>query len=419
MSQLRGIRLLDHRVRVLALQRNARDVAEALGDECLNITSLEDLLSLKYENFEIGEAVYSGLCSVWWANTVELDFSSHDVQGDILGSLDSCITVYGHVKRLIHQYGFDDAVVFNGRLPIMRAFVRACEATETPFWIHERGSDLERFSRIRNALPHDRSALRARIDGVCSGVPNSELLEVAASLYAERRTGVIRNWRSYTDLQQPGVIHAFAEGARVLTFFTSTVSEYVGLGPQWRSGLFADQYAGIRQLTSDFLQQDLCDCVVIRVHPNESNASVLQQYLGLESLDQRVTVLPPDSPVDSYALIDASRYVLTFSSTIGIEAAYSGAVSILLGNAAYQGSGSVYEPETYEEVLNLVRTNSPPLSNAGAIRYGYWLARHGESFKYAREPRLGGEVTFRGKSVLPLFVRFGQRVKTFEKKFRR
>jgi len=71
--------------------------------------------------------------------------------------------------------------------------------------------------------------------------------------------------------------------------------------------------------------------------------------------------------VDSYDIVSAADVVLTFGSTIGIEAAYYGKPSILLGRAVYEDLGSCYVPSSHDELMKL-------LSSSGILPKNYLAA---------------------------------------------
>ena len=89
-----------------------------------------------------------------------------------------------------------------------------------------------------------------------------------------------------------------------------------------------------------------------------------------------VTVVPPDSMVSSYTLLFNAEKVVTFGSTIGIEAVYWNKPSVLLRGAYYMKLGGCYVPKTPAEAVELVKAELMPQGSEGAIKYGFWVMKN-------------------------------------------
>jgi hypothetical protein len=83
-------------------------------------------------------------------------------------------------------------------------------------------------------------------------------------------------------------------------------------------------------------------------------------------------VIPPESIVSSYALMDACEKVITFGSTTGVEASYWGKPSILVGRAYYEMTGACYHVRDKEELVRDLNDHLEPKDKLGAIKYGYF-----------------------------------------------
>ena len=109
-------------------------------------------------------------------------------------------------------------------------------------------------------------------------------------------------------------------------------------------------------------------------------------------------LIEPDSSISSYELLDHATTVLTFGSTVGIEAAFWGKPSVLAGPALYEALGSVYLPRTHDEVIELLTQELLPLDRLGALQYAFYWQSLGEEFRYwVAEGFIDGK--FRGQSL--------------------
>ncbi len=101
---------------------------------------------------------------------------------------------------------------------------------------------------------------------------------------------------------------------------------------------------------------------VIRAHPDEmrkgksSQESVISWAAGKDLMDlPNVRLIGPDETLSSYELIQRSKFVMVYNSSIGLEAALLGLPVLCAGKARYTQYPTVFYPETlrdYEELLD-------------------------------------------------------------------
>jgi hypothetical protein len=118
----------------------------------------------------------------------------------------------------------------------------------------------------------------------------------------------------------------------------------------------------------------------VRWHPNLTSCGPGEREVVdriIVETGSQATHYAPESPIDSYALLETADVVVTFGSTIGIESTYYGRPSVMLGRCLYQGLGSCYEPATHEEAVALIRQPLKPLPRLGALQYGLYIKCRG------------------------------------------
>src|SRR5690606_26555992 len=98
--------------------------------------------------------------------------------------------------------------------------------------------------------------------------------------------------------------------------------------------------------------------LVIRLHPHllRKHPDDLARWRSLVDRPS-VIAISPESPVDTYALIEASDTVITGGSTVGIEAVYWGRPSILLGPSDYDLLGAVHVAESNTHLEELMASD--------------------------------------------------------------
>jgi len=131
----------------------------------------------------------------------------------------------------------------------------------------------------------------------------------------------------------------------------------------------------------------------IRIHPNLKAVrwNFIRRVYKLETLYKNVSVIYPDSNVSTYTLLDSCNTVVSFGSTIGIEASYWGKPSVLIGRSSYENLGSVYVPKSHSEVISLLKDEKlKPLPRDGAEKFGLHWIKGGVSIKYFEGDRNNG-----------------------------
>jgi len=96
---------------------------------------------------------------------------------------------------------------------------------------------------------------------------------------------------------------------------------------------------------------------VIRAHPDElrvrkSSRETVEGWVASHGVDKEPNVIfvSPRETVSSYELIQKSKFVMIYNSTIGLEAAIMGAPVLCVGRARFTQYPTVFFPQTIEEV---------------------------------------------------------------------
>ncbi len=96
---------------------------------------------------------------------------------------------------------------------------------------------------------------------------------------------------------------------------------------------------------------------VIRAHPDElrmrkSSRETVEGWVSSQSADKEPNVIfvSPRETLSSYELIQKSKFVMVYNSTIGLEAAIMGVPVLCAGKARFTQYPTVFFPQTVEEV---------------------------------------------------------------------
>jgi hypothetical protein len=385
-----GLKLLDNEMSKIAIKTNQ---SEFKLDP--NI-SIENLKKLKHHNFEVGYAILSSIVSILRDPYISVE-KYYEFFNFLYGK---SISLYDFFIRNMMIKKPDLVLVFNGRFAYTRALIRACEALNIPYYTHERGANYTMYSIHENTMPHDirnfEQMMRQYWEDNTTQL--NEKKEIGSQFFEDRAKGKTQGWYSFTSLQKEGLLPEKWNADKYnITIFLSSEDEFVAISDQWESRLFTNQVEGLKFL---FCESKFPDHInfYIRIHPNSKN---LERFIADVSKfsNDNVTVIEAVSPISSYTLLLNSDKIITFGSTIGIEATYWGKPSINLSTSFYRSLDVCYEPKNKEEIIEkILDLNLRAKNPSETLIYGYYLQSHGFPFKYykARDFTSG---TFNNKNI--------------------
>jgi hypothetical protein len=227
---------------------------------------------------------------------------------------------------------------------------------------HERG-----FARNRLVLAHDEPANRFAVDDAWDEAQDRPLTreqDAALDRYLASRQGgkddVVNYWPSIESRREFIIDRLKLDPSRpILTVFTNILWDTavyrrdVGF-----AGMFDWLEALIRQVGAlPGLQ------LVVRIHPAEvrltqkTRERVLDRLAaGHQLLPGNVVIVPPESDISSYALIDLSTVVCVYTSTVGLEATLRGVPVLVAGQTHYRGKGFTHDVESATHLAALLGT---------------------------------------------------------------
>jgi hypothetical protein len=66
--------------------------------------------------------------------------------------------------------------------------------------------------------------------------------------------------------------------------------------------------------------------------------------------------VPPDSPFNTYDVIDLADFGLVYTTTAGLEMAMAGVPVIVAGRTHYRGRGFTHDPRSWDEYAGTIET---------------------------------------------------------------
>jgi hypothetical protein len=163
-------------------------------------------------------------------------------------------------------------------------------------------------------------------------------------------------------------------GEHVVSLFTNVTWDSATLG---RNVGFSSMFDWVEQAVRMAAERELV--LVVRVHPAERRwgtreevGEILLSRLG--EIPANVRVVPAQDDLSSYALLDISDLLLTYTTTVGLEAAARGKQVAVAGATHYRGRGfttDICGPEDLARALGQKPQQLPIEAVELAMRYAH------------------------------------------------
>jgi hypothetical protein len=279
--------------------------------------------------------------------------------------------VAGAAWNLFTRQRFDAVIIPNGSVLEFGAIYRAARRAGTEVVTYEFGEQ-----RDRMWIAHDAEVMLLDTSGLWNArkaqpLTDGERRDIQ-TLYAARRGGTAldafdRSWRMGVSqgAQKAREQLGLDRGRPVVLLCTNVVGDSLSLGRE----IFSDGMAGWLAMTVRHFAARPEAQLVVRVHPGEAFGTADPSegivHAALPDLPSHVVVVPHDSPVNTYDLIELAHLGLVYTTTAGIEMAMNGVPVVVAGRTHYRERGFTYDPSTAEDYLNAIDDRLRPPSGHG------------------------------------------------------
>ena len=373
--------------KVIKLPKENRFCLEILSSFPDYVTSTytkeREISEIMYDGINIGRSILSNIRLIKRGN--ELDISSIKDQVDV--ALRNSFIAYSKFNELCQNYDFDSIYFFNGRHSEVEPLVSYCEKNNLHFLIHERGADMSRYLLFDNIRLYDIEAW-TNLYKKLSQEYQEDNKENAINWFENKRNGIDPQWLVYTNEQKRAKLPPDFDTSKYnVTFFNSSLWEYFDYPDMLPQGDFANEIEVIEQVCKYFSSNPEFQ-FYFRVHPHlhiefTDQTKEILEYKENNRLSN-LLIIEPDEDIDTYELMQASNCnIISQHSTVGVESAYWGTPTILLGRATYKYLNICYTPHDINELFSLLQSKPSEVKNReNCYKYGYAITNFGEKFKY-------------------------------------
>jgi len=273
------------------------------------------------------------------------------------------------MKQLLSSESPDRVEVFNGRLACAKFCLTAANRFGIPFNTMEVTGKAKPIL-FKGHTAHDRFRIQERM----RTMPID--MEAAKRYFENRRRPAVNKFtRGYSDDFTPPDGSGYN---RKISVFLSSQDEFEALGKAWKSPLH--NYAAVMH-EACVKNPDYLFC--IRFHPNQADmiSDVRTPFEAIGQLPNVIIYYPTD-PANSYTLIEWSDVVLTFGSTVTVEACWAGKPAIMLGPSFYDQLDVSVNPANMDEFLEVIRQDMEPRPARNAAFAAMYMEYECDEFRY-------------------------------------
>jgi len=280
------------------------------------------------------------------------------------------ISTYVYTKRLIEKLKPDRVEIYNGRITPSMSIMNAAKDSGIEFYLIDQLGYYKNIFISKNIEMHAIDNFKEEIRNFN---PSLEDFTNGIDFFKKKRSGVSTDARSFTNRHIIGLFKK--TNKKFIAIFLSSNDEVEAYGDNWFTNASKDPVKfiiSLRGYLSELYQ------IIVRMHPNQSGdktgstQKIINELKNLQGID----VIQPNEKNSSYELIDLASVVITFGSTIGVEATYWGKTCILAGRAIWEDEKIAYYVDSSNEAFNLIISNPHALDKIGAVKVAAYIMKY-------------------------------------------
>jgi hypothetical protein len=353
--------------------------------EQLNALSISELLDFEYRHQEpgipipapLGKLVAPGLRWILRRHNLIDDEGTRYLCREFMLS---AWNVAREFSALLDQTRPRAVIVFNGQFFPEATARWLAQDRGIPSYAHEVG--LQPFSAFFTAGEPTAYPIDIPADFEMNDSQNARL-----DAYLEKRfqgnftMAGIKFWPEMKRLDE-SLVDRIAQFKQVVPVFTNVIFD---TSQPHANTLFADMFAWLDEVLA-LARQHPETLFVIRAHPDESrpgkeSVETVSGWVAARSAESlpNVVFIPPEERLSSYELIQRSKFVMIYNSTIGLEAAIMGAPVLSGGRARFTRYPTVFFPASVdgfrqqtEKFLAAEKVTAPAEFQCNARKFLYY-----------------------------------------------
>ncbi len=353
------------------ITKEDRDVAR---DCIFDYNDVDELKAVKYKGVEVGYGAFSTYVTL--SRNVMPDFTP-EFKKYIDYTIRKEIAAVEAIDREIIQFKPDWIYFHNGRFAEFKPILGLTQKYNIPFVSTE---EIYRDGKVLkddfvNDVVHSVQLNYEKVlkDWELGKETEEEKKAIAKKYYEDRANRNESGGTVYVGHQEKGKLpEGFDKTVENITIFNSSEDEFCSVSSEFDNNmLFKNQYTALKTLFEHY-KEDKTKHFYLRIHPNLREVPYRAHMMLYDFHYDNVTVIPANSPIDSYVLMFHSDKIITFNSLMSMESSYWGKPVITLIHTMWNKLGVVYTPNNEDEIWALIdQRNLPCLKNDNIYKFPY------------------------------------------------
>ena len=355
-----------------------------------NFESVQELKKFEYDNLDVGSCTASIMITGY--RDCEFDLNSKFAKIRCRNSIYTAYAIYQSVLYHLKKINPDIFYVHNARTSIKRPALRSGQKLGIKTICFDSGYKINQIKLIENTYMHDIKVNKKHIKDFWENAKYTfnEKKEIARKFYLEQKEN---NFTKNFIYKLPD---NFDKSKTNIAIFNSSEDEMESID-SWKDTFYNRQIEVISYLVNNYPQINF----YLRVHPNLKDLNNSQTKAIDKLKYDNLVIINANSKLSSYKLLDNCNKIVTFGSTIGIEANYYNKPSILVGRSFYEHLNVCYVAKSYNDLDKFITSDLIPKPKLGSYKYAYWQVKNNIDLEYWKSNDAICNGSFDGQSMQP------------------
>jgi hypothetical protein len=364
------------------LPENCIPIRLNLGKEKFNFKyrSINDLLSINYNNLPIGKLVASQIADD--INGVYLDFTDDLINKRIDLLISNGIALYKRTFELIKDYQVDAVYTWNGRRPSDGPPIYAAKSIGIDYFTFISGGRVNNIHVAKSTSVQEIDVIEEKMQEYSQSINRNSIKMIGKKHFlTDIHKGINQiGFRVFNNLSVPP--RQVNSSKPMLLVVTSSPTESIHM-IEHQDFYGESPYDTIFSIIN---RPELFEKynIVVRWHPGKIKAFTrdIEKINSIASQSNGIVHIKPEDRDDTYQLVKTASVVLSFGSTVGYVAALIGKPVILAGPMAYLFKESFYSAKTPNEVVDFLQSDLLPKLTDEIEYYGFYCANFGRKMNF-------------------------------------
>jgi hypothetical protein len=340
------------------------------------IAHSNDIFNISYKGYDIGR----GIASSYISSRRNYEYKKKDKPYlEEMAIMTS--NVVENIEQQLKEFAPDKVILFNGRFSELNAVIEVCKKYNVDFYTFESSTAKNKYLYFKNVLPHSISFRSQDMEREWKEAVPETRIDIAELWFNNRYSKDSADTKKFLAKQVSGHLpNKFDPKKENIALFIGSEDEHKTI-KEHQFHQYEYQNNAIDKILHHFSDATNMH-FYLRVHPNLSFSDTAQIQEINQMNYHNLTIIPAQEKVDTYELMKSCNKIVSFGSTVGIEATYHGKPSISFAHSYYGDLGCCYFPQNYEDLFDLITENQLlPKKKSTTYKYGYYQSVAGLSLK--------------------------------------